>query len=63
MEEITGLDYGLFQVVLLYCNWVQENTAGARATMRRDEYGFILVKFSRLIPFSMDSFAFPLHVQ
>jgi hypothetical protein len=63
MEEILGLDYSLFQVVLLYCNWIQVNMAGARATMRRDEYGFTQVKFSRLIPFFADSFAFPLHVQ
>ena len=32
-------------------------------TIKCDEYGFALFKFDRLIPYSADSFAFPLHVQ
>jgi hypothetical protein len=31
--------------------------------MKRDEYGFTLVKFDRTILYSSDSFAFPLHAQ
>jgi hypothetical protein len=36
---------------------------GARAIMKRDEYGFTLIKFYRQIPYSADLFAFPLQVQ
>lgn len=57
------MDYDEFEVVLLYCNWVQGNMVGTRATMRRDEYGFMQLKFSRLIRFYADSFTFPLHIQ
>ena len=31
--------------------------------MKHDDYGFTLIKFDRVIPYSTDSFAFPLHVQ
>ena len=63
VEEIISVDYGNFEVVVLYCTWAQANRSGARATMKCDEYGFTLFKFDRLIPYSADSFAFPLHVQ
>ena len=36
---------------------------GRTGPMKCDEYGFTLFKFDRLIPYSADSFAFPLHVQ
>lgn len=64
VEEILELDYGSFQVVVLYCNWVVANMVGrTSATMKRDPYGFTLVNFDRLIPFSAQSFAFPLHIE
>jgi hypothetical protein len=31
--------------------------------MKQDEYGFTLLKFDRVILYSVNSFAFPLHVQ
>ena len=31
--------------------------------MKRDDYGFTLIKFDRVIPYSTESFAFPLHVE
>jgi hypothetical protein len=31
--------------------------------MKRDEYGFTLVNFNEMLPFSEDSFAFPIHVE
>jgi hypothetical protein len=31
--------------------------------MKQDEYGFTLINSDRTIPYSADSFAFPLHVQ
>jgi hypothetical protein len=63
VDEIISVDYGKFEVVVLYCTWAQANKRGARATMKCDEYGFTLFRFDRLIPYSADSFAFPLHVQ
>ena len=63
VEEIIGADYGKFELLLLYCKWVQATWIGPRATMKRDEYGFTLVNIDRTIPYSSDSFAFPLHAQ
>ena len=39
------------------------NKRGAQATMKCDEYEFTLLRFDRSNPYSVDSFAFPLHVQ
>jgi hypothetical protein len=63
VDEIIGVDYGKFELLVLYCTWVQTNRTGARAIMKRDEYGFTLIKFYRRIPYSADLFAFPLQVQ
>jgi hypothetical protein len=63
VDEILGVDYGKFELVVLYCSWVQANVFGARATMKRNEYGFTVIKFDRRIPYSADSFAFPIQVQ
>jgi hypothetical protein len=63
VDEIISVDYGKFEVVVLYCTWAQANKRGARATMKCDKYGFTLFRFDRLIPYSADSFAFPLYVQ
>jgi hypothetical protein len=48
---------------VLYRNWVMANIVGHNATMKRDDYGFSLVNFDRLVPLSAKSFAFPLHVE
>ncbi len=32
------------------------------AMVKRDEYGFTLVNFERLLPLSTELFAFPMHV-
>ena len=63
VEEIIGADYGKFELLLLYCKWVQATWIGPWATMKRDEHGFTLVNIDRTIPYSSDSFAFPLHAQ
>ena len=63
VEEIIGVDYGEFELIVLYCTWMRANLRGVGATMKRDDYGFTLIKFDRVIPYSADSFAFPLHVQ
>ena len=52
VEEILSVDYGHFEVVVLYCNWVVANMKGDGASMKRDDYGFTTVNFERLIPYS-----------
>ena len=63
VEEIIGVDYGEFELIVLYCTWVRANLRGTGATMKRDDYSFTLIKFDRVISYSADSFAFPLHMQ
>jgi hypothetical protein len=63
IEEILEPDYGRFQTVVLLCNCVVANYERSNATMRQDEYGFTLVNFECLIPFSTQSFAFLMHVE
>jgi hypothetical protein len=63
IDEIIAVDYGQFELLVLYYTWVHANKAGAQATMKQDEYGFTLINSDRTIPYSADSFAFPLHVQ
>jgi hypothetical protein len=42
---------------------VLATSIGARATMKQDEYGSTLLKFDGVIPYSGDSFSFPLHIE
>ena len=58
VEEILELDYGQFQVIVFLCNWVKAISQGPGATMKRDEYGFTLVNFNRLIPILAQTFVF-----
>ena len=58
-----AVDYGRYELVVLYCNWVMANMIRHIATMKRDDYGFSLVHFNRLVPLSTESFAFPFHVE
>jgi hypothetical protein len=39
------------------------NYEGTNATMKHDDYGFTLVSFEHLIPFSAQFFAFLMHVE
>ncbi len=50
LEEILELDYGVFNIVVLLCNWVKENYNGSCAIINWDEYNFTLVNFASLIP-------------
>ena len=50
LEEILAMDYGRYELVVLYCNWVMVNMVGHNATMKRDDYGFSLVNFDRFVP-------------
>ena len=63
VEELLAVDYGRYDLVVLYCNWVMANTVGHNAIMKRDDYGFSLVNFDRLVSLSAESFAFPLHIE
>jgi hypothetical protein len=63
IEEILELDYGRFRIVILFWNWVIANYGGTTAIMKRDEYGFTSMNFDRLIPLSVKSFAFPMHIR
>ena len=63
VKEIIGVDYGKFELLLLYCKWVQATLIGPRATMQIYEYGFTLVNIDRTILQSSDSIAFPIHAQ
>ena len=50
-------------MIVFLCNWVKAISQGSGATMKRDEYGFTLVNFNRLIPISAQSFVFPIQVE
>jgi hypothetical protein len=52
VEEILAVDYGRYELVVLYCNWVMANMVGHNVTMKRDDYGFSLVNFDRIISLS-----------
>ncbi len=41
---------------------MKANYVGSSATVKKDEYGFILINFGSLIPIWNQTFAFPLHV-
>jgi hypothetical protein len=57
VEEIIG------EFLVLYYTWVKADMRGPHATMKRDEYGFTLIRPDRPIRYSTNSFAFPVHVQ
>lgn len=63
MEEIIGVDYINFKLLVLYYTWVKADMRGPHATMKQDEYGFTLIRPDCPIRYSADSFAFPVYVQ
>ncbi len=63
VEETFELNYRVLNTIVLLYNWVKANYNGSNATIKQDEYGFVLVKFSYFIPISDQSFVFPLHVE
>ena len=63
VEEMLSVDYGHFEVVVLFCNWVVANMKGDGATKKRNDYGFTIVNFERLSPYSAQSFALLLHIE
>ena len=63
LEEIVELNYGLFRQVVFIGSWVKANYRGPSATVKRDQWGFTIANFERMVLFSRDSFALPLQVQ
>jgi hypothetical protein len=63
VEEILELDYGTTCVIVLFCNWVKANYKMVKTTMKQDKYGFTLMNFTQILPFSKDFFAFPIHLE
>ena len=63
VEVILSIEYGLLELVVLYCNWEVANMKGHGATMKHNEFGFNTINFERLILYSAQSFAFPLHIK
>ncbi len=62
IEKIFEFNYMVINNVV-FSNWVKANYIGNNAMVKRDEYGFALVKFNSFIPISDQSFAFPIHVE
>jgi hypothetical protein len=58
-RKILELDYGLTQILVLFCFWVQTKTHGVHVAMKRDEYGFLLVNFKQLLSPQEQPFVFP----
>jgi hypothetical protein len=48
-KEVLKLHYGLTTMTILLCFYVQVTTCGAKGGTRRDEHGFLLVNFKRLL--------------
>jgi len=45
IQEILKLDYRQHYTMVLVCKWVKANYHNKNATMKKDEWGFTLVKF------------------
>ncbi len=43
------MDYGFIKVLVLLFFWVQGKTCGFNAGLKKDEFGFTLVNFKRLL--------------
>jgi ABC-type maltose transport system permease subunit len=63
VEEFLELDYGATCVIVLFFNWVKANYKMVRATLKQYEYGFTLMIFIQILPFSKDFLAFPIHLE
>jgi hypothetical protein len=63
IEKILKLDYGRFQIVIFFCNWVVVNYEGSVVIVRCDKYGLNVMIFKHLIPLLVESFVFPMHIE
>jgi len=62
LQEIFVLDYGTLRPCVMKCKWVEPVWQGPNATMKKDEFGFTLVKIGRIASVGPNSFAFPAQV-
>jgi hypothetical protein len=63
IKKILELDYGNFQTIVFFCNWVVANYEGSVATVTCDKYGFTIMNVECLIPLSTKSFIFLMHIE
>jgi hypothetical protein len=63
IEKIFEFNHMVINNVVVFSNWVKANYIGNNAMVKRDEYGFAVVKFNSFIPISDQSFAFSIHVE
>ena len=59
LQEISMLDYGTLRPCMMKCNWVEPVWMGPNATIKKDEFGFTLVKIGRIEGVGPNSFVFP----
>ncbi len=62
IEAILELNYGVFNIIVFFCDWVKANYTSSSTIVKRDEFSFTLDNFNSLIPIFDQSFAFPIHV-
>lgn len=63
LEEIIQLNCNVFCQVVFIGTWVKASYRGANATVKKDQWGFTVANFDRMITFGRDSFAFPSQVE
>ncbi len=63
IEEILELHYGVFNIIMFFCNWVKAYYKRSSATIKRHKYNFTLDNFNSLILIFDRPFAFPIHVE
>lgn len=63
VREILQLQYGAVTPVVFICEWVRASLTGRNRTMKKDEYGFLLVDFDRMLPPGDEPFTFPWQVE
>jgi hypothetical protein len=61
VEKILKLNYGILDIVVLFCTWVKANNNGMNRIIKHDEHMFTLISFSSFILIMNQSFVFPLH--
>ena len=47
----------------MWHSWVKANYRGPNVTIKNDEWGFTLTNFHSMIPFGLESFTLPVHVE
>jgi len=56
LENILELGYGVFNIIVLLCNWVKKNYNGNNTIINWNEYGFTFIQFASFIVISNHSF-------